>query len=122
MTQKEAYRYAELQRMDAEHVPIAEQAKRLGVTQNRIYGIRSEARMAGFKIQVVAARPRNAAAERAEAAFRRIDALMATVCPNPRCGTRGPHICVGRAVDYMRRQDEPYGHIAPTGKRRQGAS
>lgn len=120
MTQKQALRYAELQRMDAEHVPISEQAKRLGVSANRIYGVRSEARLAGFRVSVVPPRPPGA--DRAEAAFRRIEAEMKRVCPNPRCGLRGAHLCVGRASDYLRRADEPWGHIAPAGSRKRGAA
>lgn len=122
MTQKQAFRYAELERMDAERIPIAEQARRLGMSKSRIYGVRSEARTAGFKVMEVIARRPGPDGERTEAAFRRVEAQMATVCPNPRCGTRGPHICVGRAVDYLRRPEEPYGYIAPAGKRRLGTS
>lgn len=99
MTAKQATRYAELERMEAERVPIADQAKKLGVSIGRIYAMRTDARIAGFVV-----RERFAGGE---GALRRIDAEMAIVCPNPRCATRGIHVCVGRASDYLQRREEP---------------
>lgn len=90
MTRRQAYRYSEVERMDRAGVSIQEQAAKLGLSMGRLYGIRTEARAAGFELPAGAGEGRGR--------------FGGVSCP--RCGLRGSHYCTGRAEDYMRSRGE----------------
>lgn len=90
MTARQAARYAEVERMDRAGVPTQEQARRLGLSMARMYGIRSEAKSAGYAV------------ERPEIGRRVHDADRCG-----RCGLLEPHVCVGGAAGYLQRREAP---------------